>query len=620
MSASSSPLSSVPSSDDELSPPPESLRSSKADLSDSHGALDSSRESSPAQPDRPESPPHEYVLADNPDIAFIVMFRSRFAQVFPKTLPNFGPQDIESGVVDSVAGEQVENLLCALVSLVLNRKKFVERGHHLRALEECILSQKHQWPAAWKGANPLSGGRSFTTMTPSEKLILLKALILWALSSSEAIQAIIKDSYKQARHDDDLNQPLSVQPWGRDSAKRRYWLIEGLDDTYFRLYRESSTTAAENTWRSIAGSIEDLKVIAAKLSAEKGQAARRLSDRISAAIPRFESTEEKRKRREYRQSRKNQFRRPEPGFSLYEGRTRGKRMRYTFSDDEDDSDSTSNRRSTRQSGNSTPAEPAGPTFTASGRQVKPRQGGAYGETTSNDQSRRISPSSGVIQRKDDPEEILRNASGRPQRSGRSGLRQELDGWTKGGDHIEGYNSVDEIEEEEDAASSGNEWDGGEDDDDHAQDLLSDGDGQDDELSEEDEDMDDVDMDEDTRGSLVVQLRYNQTPEKTTDSTEEQQTEATKSEPKESSESKPPGGGDAKIKPEFISNGYHSATTSVKDWSDTKSLNGPAGAGAAPASIPPPLPPAHSSLDPKQSEEALLSTKVLPEPAASSGPP
>lgn len=72
--------------------------------------------------------------------------------------------------------------------------------------------------------------------------------------------------------------------------------------------------------------------------------------------------------------RKEQFRRPEPGFSLYEGRTRGKRMKYTYSDDEADlfSDSTGAgvRRSTRNTRNQTPAEPAGPVTTASGRQVR----------------------------------------------------------------------------------------------------------------------------------------------------------------------------------------------------------------------------------------------------------
>lgn len=120
----------------------------------------------------------------------------------------------------------------------------------------------------------------------------MKALILWSLSSSEAVQAKIKESYKQARHDDDLNQPLSVQPWGRDSLKRRYWLIEGHDDTNFRLYRESNPALKHNTWWSIAGSIPELEAVVEKLEGEKGTNSKKLSERIRASIPRFEASEE----------------------------------------------------------------------------------------------------------------------------------------------------------------------------------------------------------------------------------------------------------------------------------------------------------------------------------------
>ena len=106
------------------------------------------------------------------------------------------------------------------------------------------------------------------------------------------VQLIIKESYKQQRHEDDLNQPLSVQTWGRDGDKRRFWLIEGQDDTHFRLYRESNPSLKHNTWRSVAGSIDELKVVANKLDEENTQASRRLRDRIVAGIPRFEASED----------------------------------------------------------------------------------------------------------------------------------------------------------------------------------------------------------------------------------------------------------------------------------------------------------------------------------------
>jgi hypothetical protein len=54
------------------------------------------------------------------------MFRSRFHEAFPQKLINFGPQDIESGIVDGIPSPLVESLLCALLAILLNRKKPIE--------------------------------------------------------------------------------------------------------------------------------------------------------------------------------------------------------------------------------------------------------------------------------------------------------------------------------------------------------------------------------------------------------------------------------------------------------------------------------------------------------------
>jgi len=90
-----------------------------------------------------------------------------------------------------------------------------------------------------------------------------------------------------------MNQPLSVQPWGSDGDKRRYYLIEGLDDTHFRVYRESNYTGIKRTWWSVAGTIDELTALAEKLEKEDGgQKARLLNGKMLAAVPRFEATEE----------------------------------------------------------------------------------------------------------------------------------------------------------------------------------------------------------------------------------------------------------------------------------------------------------------------------------------
>lgn len=217
---------------------------------------------------------------------------------------------------------------------------------------------------------------------------------------------------------------------------------------------------------------------------------------------------QKRKRREYRNARKAQFVRPEPGFSLYEGRTRGKRIRYTFSDEEEGaSDGPATRRSSRQSGAPTPVEPTGPTFTASGRQVRSRVRGAYGEIIPRGQQN--AEASNVDE--NHVPGVGEGESAPSSRTRQSVLSNGAAVKARPGTHIEGYNALDEMEEESDASSSGAEWDEGEDDD--ADDLVLDED------DEEDADMSDdesgiVDEEEAViadkthpRGSLVVALRY-----------------------------------------------------------------------------------------------------------------
>ncbi|PHH85113.1 hypothetical protein CDD83_875 [Cordyceps sp. RAO-2017] len=251
------------------------------------------KQASPPPRRRSPSPPHEYVLADNPDIAFIVMFRSRFSDAFPKSLAHFGPQELERDVVDSLPGDRVEHFLCALLGLLLNRKQDVKPGHYGRALEDAIASHKNQWPSAWEDKSPLSGGATFNSMAPAERLTLLRTLIIWSMASSETVKSLINQSYKMNRQEDDYGQPRSVQPWGSDSDRRRYFLVEGQDDTHFRVYRESNPAGMKRTWWSVAGTIDELKILAQKLEAKDGgKKAKALSQKILSVIPRFEAGEE----------------------------------------------------------------------------------------------------------------------------------------------------------------------------------------------------------------------------------------------------------------------------------------------------------------------------------------
>lgn len=185
--------------------------------------------------------------------------------------------------------------------------------------------------------------------------------------------------------------------------------------------------------------------------------------------------------------RKAQFARPEPGFSLYEGRTRGKRMKYTFSDEEDEtSDALSTRRSTRRG---SPIDNR-PVVTASGRQVRSRVGGVYGESLLTGLPELDSPATGEYERSDASE----GPNGRATRSGRSGRNGVPQRSHR--KHIAGYNSIDEMDDEDEI----DEWDGGDDDEDDDMKLEDD---EEDSVSEEESDGDNYIK---PKGSLVVTLR------------------------------------------------------------------------------------------------------------------
>jgi hypothetical protein len=199
---------------------------------------------------------------------------------------------------------------------------------------------------------------------------------------------------------------------------------------------------------------------------------------------------QKRKRREYTRQRKDAFTRPEPGFSLYEGRTRGKRQRYTFDEEDDfDSDSLSVRRSGRQSGRDTPAAPSGPTVTASGRQVRSRATGLYGEKLHSGQvADHPSPATGDYIRSDMSEEP-QSGHGRATRAANRGTanRGTANGRT--------LNRTLDSDDDEDATS----WDGGDDEEEPDQMDLDD--------DEDDGAADDSEDDDDDEPSLMVTLRY-----------------------------------------------------------------------------------------------------------------
>lgn len=204
--------------------------------------------------------------------------------------------------------------------------------------------------------------------------------------------------------------------------------------------------------------------------------------------------------------RKDQFKRPEPGFSLYEGRTRGKRMKYTFSDDDMDflSDSTAARRSTRNTGTHTPAEPLGPVVTASGRQIRaPTRLNA--ELTSNgSRSAAASVQGDTPETRDvEMEDVSVGPTGRPRRS--AAVHHGMNGWSSKQQRPD--DEYDSDAEDEDSAP-----DLGDEEEDH---IPDDTDVDEEEFEDDDGSLGDVDEPQGHPQTLVVKFPILVKFEKTT---------------------------------------------------------------------------------------------------------
>ncbi|KAG5437681.1 hypothetical protein PCANB_000718 [Pneumocystis canis] len=253
------------------------------------------------------------------DIAYIVIFRNRFSQ----------------GILgEPEALDKIVELLCRLVTLCLNRKKAVESKHFSHALNESVDAHIKHLDPSWCGYNPLHRNRGFYSLDASNKLKLLCCLVDWCLMSSEAVRSFIDENYKNSTSNDTKNA-LSVNPLGKDGKNRKLWLIEG-NDTPFRVYRESKSRSGSIKWESIAGTADELRQYAQSLSNDSSSDAITLVPKILEQVcPRVEKAQIRRDKLEANRARLAAL---NIESTLIGMRTRGKRIKYTFTDDDDDSD------------------------------------------------------------------------------------------------------------------------------------------------------------------------------------------------------------------------------------------------------------------------------------------
>ncbi|KAK9467434.1 hypothetical protein V1512DRAFT_205996 [Lipomyces arxii] len=303
-----------------------------------------------------------------PEVSVVVMFRAKFGAAF-EGVPDFGPQDVEDGLVSEQLTPELDAFLCRILTLVLSRKKNVESGHYNRALEEAVsINGAIYWGLA-RHNGPFKSNKSFVSLDWEGRLEVLVALVHWALASSDQIRKLLAKGYSAGRLEDDRNCPLAVMPLGMDGERRRYYIIEGLNDAKFRLFRETNPRKQLVNWTPIASSAAEVEQCAEKLANEdtdKSRNAKTLAAKLRAEATRLEGCELRRNKRAYRKSFELEALSSGDG-GLYLGRTRGRRVNYNASEDEFLADG-EGRRSTRQGSPETDSSTV--YTTASGRAIR----------------------------------------------------------------------------------------------------------------------------------------------------------------------------------------------------------------------------------------------------------
>ena len=147
---------------------------------------------------------------------------------------------------------------------------------------------------------------------------------------------------------------------------------------------------------------------------------------------------------------------------------------------------------------STPAEVTGPTYTASGRQIRSRLGGAYGETKLSGDKDELGSGELSDALPHDGDQVEAGGRARP-RGGR------VNGVKRAPRASHDIGSSEESGAESGETSSGHEWDGGDDDD--ADDGGADDEDDNADLEMSDEEASDDDEMDHIQKSLVVRLRY-----------------------------------------------------------------------------------------------------------------
>lgn len=301
-------------------------------------------------------------------IAMLVMFQARFHSLF-RGVPSLGPQDIETGLMSPEIPYSVLQFMVRLMSLALNRKKPIDPERYGGALEEIRDKLSSLGPTpTWPLYVNLKSKTAITDLTWEDRLEFFHTLVLWALTHSEAVRAILNDvNQKGSIHDggdedqqyayseddiqmkkimmfktslekDQLGKPVTCL--GKDSTGVQYYFIKGRGTSPFRIYKQTNPRLRTVNWISVASSVDQVKDLINKISNDSNNnlssssTVEKLKEYLENMIVYLDYLEEERAKIDKKREKKRALQQAadliRSGAGVYVGRTRGKKVNYNI--------------------------------------------------------------------------------------------------------------------------------------------------------------------------------------------------------------------------------------------------------------------------------------------------
>ncbi|CAG8584691.1 4351_t:CDS:2 [Ambispora gerdemannii] len=167
------------------------------------------------------------------ETAYIVAFCDKFKSALRNL--EFWPEEFEQTLYSSSTDELLEEIHCAFLTNVLNRKKAVERNTWRKFLTDTIEQHLKKRSDFCLDYNPMRrvNNYNYYELGVEDRVLILYSLVNWQLKESKSIRDLIDLHYKN-RHKTEAMNPLRLEMIGQDRKNANYYFLGNSP----RIYRE----------------------------------------------------------------------------------------------------------------------------------------------------------------------------------------------------------------------------------------------------------------------------------------------------------------------------------------------------------------------------------------------